>query len=158
MQEKITPLPLPFVTNVTIDARAADVSISVDPAMLFTGPIAPGEKILENEFEVGVSLNIQKGKALSSMLVMENDKAVELVEALVTCIVRGDPKRQERAEALMEGFMKAVKVGFESPCQMPGQQFGCVSVCQAGGDNAQTENQQGRVDDGVPGGTQDDSS
>lgn len=159
MPNKIVPLPIPFCTNILVDARAEDVEIRVDPALIFfdTNPIAPGQ-IIPNDQEVGVSLIVQKGSALSSMLVMENDKAVELVEALVTCIVRGDPNRQERAEALMEGFMIAVKVGFESPCYMPGQQFGSISVCHEGGDNAQTENQQRRVDDKLPGGTQDDSS
>ena len=158
MEKKITPLPLPFVTNVIIDARAEDVEIRVDPALIFfdSNPILSGERI-PNDQEVGVGLSMQKGSALSFIAVMENDKAAELVEALITCIVRGDPNRQERAEELMEGFMNAIKVGFESPAQMPGQQFGCISVCNEGGDDAQTENQQGRLNDGLPGRTQDDS-
>lgn len=120
MSEKITPLPMPFTTNVTIDARAADVSIRVDPALIFTSTIMPGE-IIPDDQETGIALIIQKGSEVNVMTVLTNDKADQLMEALVTCIVRGDPKKQERAEALMERFMKACTEGFESPARTPGE-------------------------------------
>lgn len=141
MNAKIMALPLPFVTNVIIDARADDVEIRVDPALIFdSNPIAPGERIPDDQ-EVGVSVNMQKGSALSFIAVIQNDKAVALVEALVTCIVRGDPKHLERAEALLAGIERAITTGLESPARLPGQQFGCI---HEGGDNSQPKDEQGQ--------------
>ena len=114
MSGKVETLPIPFTTNIMVDAQAADVCIEVGPALIFDCPYTPGQIVPEDQ-PVGVSLNIQKGSALSILTIIENDKAVELVEALVTWIVRVDPRRRERAEALSERFMTAVTKGFDSP-------------------------------------------
>lgn len=118
MSDNITPLPLPFVTNVIVDARAVDVNIRVDPAMIFTKPIAPGEKIPDDQ-PVGVSLNIQKGKAVSIIALLENDKACELVEALITCIVRGDPEKLKRLDDILARVERGISSGFLTPARVP---------------------------------------
>lgn len=151
----ITGLPLPFVTNIMIDTRAADVHIEVDPALIFAHAVIPGEVIPPEDRKTGVALNMQKGSAVSIITLMENEKAAMLVEALVTCIVRGDPDKQKRAEGLLARFQRAITAGFESPAPMPGHLIGCV---QEGGDDAQKESEQGRTDDRLPGCTPDDLS
>ena len=159
MPGKITPLPVSFVSNVMVDARAKDVNISVDPAMIFTSPVEPG-KIIPDDAETGVAVIIQKGSALMFSALLENDKAAELVEALVTCMVRGDPNQLERAEGLLARIERAITTGLESPAYTPwGKMPDIPGIAQANGDdNAQTKNQQRRVDDRLPGRTQDDSS
>jgi len=117
MSDQITSLPLPFVTNVIVDARAVDVNIRVDPAMIFSKPFALGQKIPEDQL-VGVSLNIQKGSAISIIAILENDKASELVEALITCIIRGDPEKLKRLEDILERVERATTAGFETPARM----------------------------------------
>jgi len=117
MSDKITPLPLPFVTNVMVDARAEDVNIRVDPAMIFSKPFALGQKIPDDQ-PVGVALNIQKGSAVSILTLLENDKACELVKALITCIIRGDPEKLKRLEDILERVERATTAGFEAPASM----------------------------------------
>ena len=151
----ITGLPLPFVTNIMIDTRAEDVEIEVDPALIFTRPVIPGEVIPPEDRKTGVALRMQKGSAVSIIALMENEKAGELVEALVTCIVRGDEKKQETAEALLERFQRAITAGFESPAPMPGHLIGCI---HEGGEDAQKQSVNGRTEDDLPGGAQDDPS
>ena len=119
MSGNIAPLPLPFVTNVTIDARSEDVHIQVDPALIFRYQIAPGEVIPDDQ-ERGISLSIQKGSAVSIITVLTGDRADQLVEALVTCIIRGDQNKQARAEALLARIQKAMSAGFETPAGLPG--------------------------------------
>ncbi|KKN00876.1 hypothetical protein LCGC14_1133490 [marine sediment metagenome] len=152
MSGNIAPLPLPFVTNVTIDARSDDVHIQVDPALIFRYQIAPGEVIPDDQ-ETGVSLLIQKGKAVSIITVLTGDRADQLVEALVTCIVRGDEDRVSRATALLERIERAVGAGFEAPLHVPGTMPDIER-----GNNAQTDNIEGLTEDGVPCCTQDDLS
>jgi len=118
MSDNITPLPLPFVTNVIVDARAVDVNIRVDPAMIFSKPFALGEKIPDDQL-VGVALNIQKGSAVSILTLMENEKASELVEALITCIIRGDPEKLKRLEDILERVERAITSGFATPAVVP---------------------------------------
>lgn len=155
MSVPITPLPLPFTTNVVIDARAEDVEIRVDPSVVFIKPVAlpPGETIASVDLkdqDVGAALHIQKGSAVSLIVLLFGDKADQLFEALATCIVRGDPEKQERAEALLERFERAVKTGFETPARVPGGIAGCI---QDGGDNAQAEGDTRRSEDDLPGGS-----
>lgn len=118
MSDHITPLPLPFVTNVMIDARAVDVNIRVDPAMIFSKPFALGKKIPDDQL-VGVALNIEKGSAVSILTLMENDKACELVEALITCIVRGDPEKLKRLDDILARVERGISSGFLTPARVP---------------------------------------
>ena len=141
MSENIAPLPLPFVTNVLIDAREDDVHIQVDPALIFRSQIAPGEVIPDDQ-ERGVSLLVQKGKAVSILTVLTGDRADQLVEALVTCIIRGDEDRQFRAEALLARIEKAITAGFETPAGLPGSMPDIER-----GNNAQTDDIEGLTED-----------
>lgn len=170
MSVPITPLPLPFTVNVIVDARSEDVEIRVDPTVVFVKPVVlpPGETIKYADLEdqdVGIALHIQKGSALSFIALLTGDKPDQLFEALVTCMVRGDPEKQERAEALLERFERAVKTGFETPARVPGGVAGCVQVDTEdeaeresraltfkaveteGGENAQAEGDNGRSED-----------
>jgi len=146
MQEKITPLPMPFTTNVTIDARAEDVHIRVDPALIFTSTVMPGEKIPEGDQEAGVALIVQKGSEVNVMTVLTDNKADQLVEALVTSIIRADKDREGRAGALLEKIQKAMISGIEFPAYPPHPMTGCIHH-EDGDDNAPIESDEGRTED-----------
>lgn len=148
MKDKPIELPAPCITYINVDARDEDVSMELNPAMLFTASVAPGTKITPDDYVPGIALKVGKGRTLHISVLMTDDQALEYLKALATSVVRSVPEKLDQALLMVkQGMEEALKDAASGP--------GCEGRIQ-GGSNARIESVEGRRDGDLSGCEEDD--
>jgi len=116
MDEKDIVLCAPYTTLVSIDGRDEDVTMEVDPAMLFNAPLLPGRVISPEMYVPGIALRVQKGRGLCIKVLMTDDQALDYLKALATSVVRSAPEKLDQALLMVkEGMEEALKDSARGP-------------------------------------------
>ena len=139
---------MPYTTHVNVDCRNEDVSVEVDPAMVFTTSVLPGTAISPEMYIPGIALRVAKGRSLIMTVLMTGDQALDYLKALATSVVRSVPEKLDQALLMVkEGMEEALKDSARGP--------GCDGRLQ-GGEDAPIESIEGRRDGHLSGCEEDD--